>query len=100
MEYEIIDYAVPLGPDVKIRPCVVIDKRARLMMAISSEFYSKFRSECFKLESAHENFKATGLDHTSYVIGLRVIAYIEGKIVRRRGVLTGQLARQLEKWLE
>lgn len=83
------------------RPCVIIETANNLltvgMISSSMDLYKE--NYDFLIPSNHPDFSATGLKRTSYVIR-EVFPEIENSsIVKKWGVLTGELAKAFEKWL-
>jgi hypothetical protein len=97
MEYEIIRYSFPLGHSHYPRPCVIIDRTTRDMLAISTKHYSKFN--CFVLPQDHPDFAATNLDETSYVIGDTIAIAEPTATFRKIGLIKGELAKEFFKWI-
>ena len=97
MEYEIIRYPFPLGHSHYPRPCVIIDRTTRDMLAISTKHYAKFN--CFVLPQDHPDFAATNLDETSYVIGDTIARAEPTATFHKIGLIKGELAKEFFKWI-
>jgi len=97
VEYEIIRYPFPLGHSHYPRPCVIIDRATRDMLAISTKHYAKFN--CFVLREDHPDFPATKLDQTSYVIRDTIARADSTVVLRTIGFIRGELAQEFFKWI-
>lgn len=97
VEFEIVRYPFPLGHARYLRPCVIIDKSTRDMLAISTKHYAKFN--CFVLPQDHPDFGATNLDETSYVIGDTIARAEPDVTLHTIGLIKGELAKGFLKWI-
>ena len=97
VEFEIVRYPFPLGHVRYPRPCVIIDRSTRDMLAISTKHYAKFNY--FVLPQDHFDFGATSLDETSYVIGDTIARAEPDAAMQTIGLIKGELAKEFFKWI-
>ena len=96
-EFEIVRYPFPLGNAPYPRPCVIIEKSTKDMLAVSTKHYTKFNF--FVLPEDHPDFPATKLDQTSYVIGDTIARADPNVPLRTIGRIKGELAKEFAKWI-
>ena len=92
---------VQLGEASYPRPCIVIDLNPlnpyRILL-LSTKNYSKFPSDCFKLDSTHPDFSKTGLDADSFIISDQLRLIEPNDLICKKGQLEGELAQSFEAW--
>jgi hypothetical protein len=82
------------------RPCVVVQVTSTgvlALLAVSTKQYSSH--QCFEINNHHSNFKATGLTETSFVFGSPVIEAQSTHIIKKLGVLEGELKTEFVEWI-
>jgi len=103
VDYQIIRVSLQVGPAAYPRPAVVVallDQSHHRVLGISSKLDLYRRDLHFLIRDDHPDFKATGLDVTSYVIGAPVFEVERAEILAHIGILTGELADEFQKWIE
>jgi hypothetical protein len=99
MDYQIVRFSFPFENTDYPRPCVVVysSPQSLGLLAISTKLYAN--QQPFVISKTHPNFSETGLQDTSYVYGAPVADAAPAKVIGSIGVITGELAREFEKWI-
>jgi hypothetical protein len=53
---------------------------------------------CFHVPSAHPDFAATGLDHSSHILDSHIVEVPGNSVIKRRGELTGKLLAEFREF--
>jgi mRNA-degrading endonuclease toxin of MazEF toxin-antitoxin module len=85
------------------RPCVVLSESSgenRILIAPISAQMDLFSPLLhFKIEKDHPDFKATGLNRTSYVMGNKLREIDSSDFIARLGKLDGDMAKRFQDWI-
>jgi hypothetical protein len=98
-EYDIIRFNFPMEHAVYPRPCVVIGVKSDgvlTIVPISTKNYGI--EDKFQIHADDPDFKATGLDDTSYVYGHPVLNIPPSTVLKRLGAISGKLKERFLKW--
>ena len=96
--FEIRTVRVELGYANYFRPCIITSSKPEIgLLLLSTKDYSE-RGQSFCILSSHPDFKATGLDATSYTVH-PPISVKPNELGSRRGFLQNKLAQEFHDWL-
>jgi len=98
-EFDIIRYRFPMEHAAYPRPCVVIRVKTDGLLTIipiSTKDYGV--EDKFRINSSDPEFKATGLEETSFVYGHPVLNIPPSVVLKRLGSITGTLKKRFVNW--
>jgi len=98
--FQIVRYKFPLGNATYPRPCVIVQISPDGTLAILPVSTKAYGNEAkFTISKEDPEFKATGLDETSYVYGHPVLDIAPSMVIKTKGALTGDLKRRFIAWI-
>jgi hypothetical protein len=100
---EVYDVHIPFKLCNDPRPAVVVagPLNGKVAVALISGQFDLYRSsaEHFKIDKEDPDFVATGLKKSCYVVGTEIIWVNVNRLIRKRGKVSGSLARRFDRWI-